>query len=131
MPSDASDEDDAPPAAVTGSLSVSDVPSLVMGAGASLPPDVPQWLDEAKCREVCGDRFDEDAFKRLAGKQGKIQKQQLVAAARRQPAGVLAVPSTRGRRVQPKTKLGAAPKSRGPLAAVPTRRRLALKGGKD
>ena len=57
-----------------------------MGAGASLPPDVPQWLDEAQCRGVCGDRFDEEAFKRLAGKQGKIQKQQLVAAARRQQA---------------------------------------------
>ena len=63
-----------------------------MGAGASLPPDVPQWLDEAKCREVCGDRFDEDAFKRLAGKQGKIQKQQLVAAARRQQAKPTAKP---------------------------------------
>ena len=57
-----------------------------MGAGASLPPDVPQWLDEAQCRGVCGDRFDEEAFKRLAGKHGKIQKQQLVAAARRQQA---------------------------------------------
>ena len=46
------------------------------------------------------------------------------AAAGRRPRG-----STRARRrVQPKTKLDAAPKSQGPLAAVPTRRRLAWRG---
>ena len=40
------------------------------------------------------------------------------------------VAADEGRRVQPKTKLDAAPKSQGPLAAVPTRRRLASKGGR-
>ena len=48
------------------------------------------------------------------------------AAAGRRPRG-----STRARRrVQPKTKLDAAPKSQGPLAAVPTHRRLASTGGR-
>ena len=56
-----------------------------MGTGASvqLPVDLPQQLDADACKAVCGDRWDEAVFAKLA-KNGKVQKHQLLAAARRQ-----------------------------------------------